>query len=423
MRRISISRSLSILALVAMLSSLASPLSTASEVILPDSYSEAAFTDFITQLDLASLNKPNSNITFDLSPSLTKDQRNLIIEDVNLSGRFWAKQLNDVKILVLGSTTEDFSYLSNKLALILTPTSLTGGWLESKAEQAKLKPNSFHGGMAAGYSKNGQSVIGVYIPAKQNLSNGSILQTTSHEFTHIVQRELFKGNMSPMQCWVREGQAHYIGYHMAGRNSKAAFANYWVGMLDMVNPESGFTGVYKYSADDFTQWFINNRELSMVSSCDGIEYYVFGALAYEVLYGKFGSKSVNLYFANLYKTLDICKDGSDQYLKDCRVVTSIAFKDAFGIAEDEFYDLVGQHIYNSYRWAVKIPRLSDQEAAKIAPLPFKDVMLSNLKPPTLAITAKPSPIKSNISKKPAKKYPPKENINKNLYYGSRFRIF
>lgn len=277
MRRKSFSRSLSILALVAMLSSLASPLSTASEVTLPDSYSDAAFTDFITQLDLASLNKPNINITFDLSPSLTKDQRNLIIEDVNLSGRFWAKQLNNVKILVLGSTTEDFSYLSNKLAMILTPTSLTGGWLESKAEQAKLEPNSFHGGMAAGYSNNGQSVIGVYIPSKKNLSNGSILQTTSHEFTHIVQRELFKGNMSPMQCWVREGQAHYIGYHMAGRNSKAAFANYWVGMLDMVNPESGFTGVYKYSADDFTQWFINNKELSMVSSCDGIEHYVFGA--------------------------------------------------------------------------------------------------------------------------------------------------
>ena len=420
----SLPRSVSLLALVALLSSLVTPSAEAAEVSLPDSYSESAFVDFINQLDLAASSKANSNITFDLSPSLTKDQKDLIIDDVTLSGRFWARQLNDVKILVLGSTTQDFAFLNNKFSSILTPTSLTGGWLEKKAEQARLEPNSFHGGMAAGYSKNQESVIGVYIPAKQNLSNGSILQTTTHEFTHIVQREIFKGNMSPMQCWVREGQAHYIGYHMAGRNSKAAFANYWLGMLDMITYESGFSNIYNYSANDFTQWFLDNKERSMVSSCDGIENYVFGALAYEVLYGKFGSKSVDLYFENLYKVLDICKDGSDQYIPQCRVATSIAFKDAFGMSEESFYAIVGQHIYSTYKWAGKKPRVKDYEAAKIAPLPFKDKLLSNINPPILAINAKPSTAKINTTKKPlpAKSLPAKNNYKK-TYFGSRFSIF
>ena len=417
-------RSISLLTSLVLLSSLAPQSAQAAEVSLPDSYSETAFVDFVNQLDLAATSKANSNITFDLSPSLTKDQRDLIIEDVTLSGKFWAGQLNDVKILVLGSTTEDFSYLTDKFSYILTPTSLMGGWLENKAEQAKLEPNSFHGGMAAGYSKNKESVIGVYIPAKQNLSNGSILQTTTHEFTHIVQREIFNGNMSPMQCWVREGQAHYVGYHMAGRNSKAAFANYWLGMLDMINFESRFSNIYNHSAKDFTQWFLDNKERSMVSSCDGIENYVFGALAYEVLYGKFGSKNVNLYFDNLYKVLDICRDGSDQYIPQCRVATSAAFKDAFGISEDSFYVLVGQHIFNTYKWAGKQPRVKDQEASKIAPLPFKDKMLSNINPPVLVINAKPSTAKINTTKKPLPgKNLPLRNSHKKMYSGSRFSIF
>ena len=100
------------------------------------------------------------------------------------------------------------------------------------------------------------------------------------------------------------------------------------------------------------------------------------------------------------------------------------FKDAFGMSEESFYAIVGQHIYNTYKWAGKKPRVKDYEAAKIAPLPFKDKLLSNINPPILAINAKPSTAKINTTKKPlpAKSLPPKNNYKK-TYFGSRFSIF
>ena len=401
----------------------------ASEVKLADNYSEKAFMDFVVQLDLANKSTANNNIIFDLSPSLTPQQKKMITEDVKISGKFWSSQLNDIKILVLGSTTQDFPTLAGKLNGILTPLSLSGGWVEKKGEIAAREPNSFNGGMAAGYSKTGQSVIGVYLPLNQNLYNGGILQITSHEFTHIVQREILQGNMSPMQCWVREGQAQYIGWHMSGRNSKAAFANYWVEMLSMLNAEMGYRDVTNFTAEDFTQWFIDNKLRSMVRDCDGIENYIYGALGYEVLYGSYGSKAVDKYFANLLLAKESCADGSNQTIPACREATGEAFSKAFGISEGEFYKLAGEHIFQTFLWASKMPRFSETAAPKIAGLPFEQPSLSVnsasllIATPTITQTI-PAKVKTTTGKStPTIKVsaaPKVEKIITRYYFGNKF---
>ena len=391
----------------------------ATDVKLPDNFSEGAWLDFVEQLNLTKNVTSSANITLDLDPSLAINESKMITQDIAVSAKFWSSSLKpEYKIAVLASTTEKFAYFADKLNSLLTPSALWGGWLEHKTAQAKEHPDGFNGGMAPGFTLDGQAVVGVYLPQNQNLYNGGILQATTHEFTHVVQRSILGGSMAPMECWVREGQAEYVGWHMAGRNSKAAFANYWAQMLNMITEEPGFDTVKNYSQEDFVKWFRDTKMRSMVTGCDSVDNYIFGALAYEVLYANYGTLKVNDFFLKLGQIGDKCGNGLGDSIAPCRVLTSNAFAEAFGISEDYFYKLVGVHAFNSYQWAKGVPVFSESKASLIAPLPFVQEILTptpllgtNTSKNPLVVTPYPAsttsktqvPVKSPVIKKPVVK--------------------
>ena len=188
------------------------------------SVSEQAYADFLIFSKGGS--KAPANINFTIDPQLKSVYANQIKRDTLASVRMWSNdRAPSIKMDVYAAPTQHFQFIYDYMKQVLPPSQLANGWLDEKLRRSKSESSGVYGGGATGNSINGDDVFMAYVPNKYPINDAHWRSLVSHEYVHVVQRSLFHGSMAPMQCWVREGQANYIGWSYSGRSSVSSFAS------------------------------------------------------------------------------------------------------------------------------------------------------------------------------------------------------
>jgi hypothetical protein len=234
---------------------------------------------------------------------------------------------------------------------VLPASQLTNGWLDEKLRRSKSESSGFYGGGAPGNSINGDDVFMVYVPNKYPVNDAHWNSVVSHEYVHVVQRLMFRGSMAPMQCWVREGQANYIGWSYSGRASAASFASAWKTQIRDLDQARIYTKTQKYSKVYWQQWFLKNEFQDVSKDCEPVDNYIVGAFAFQYLYGTYGHVKVETFLHNLRDAAQSCGDGGPNFISTCITNRNKAFTSAFGISLHDAYPKFAQHIVSELRWA------------------------------------------------------------------------
>jgi hypothetical protein len=156
--------------------------------------------------------------------------------------------------------------------------------------------------------------------------------------------------MVAMQCWVREGQANFIGWSYAGRASKASYVHAWKSQLQDLENEREYSPQQRLSASYWKNWFISSEKQDITKACDATQNYVAGAMAFQYLHGTFGYKMVNDFIRNLKAAVDTCGDGTPKYSSTCIPARNSAFEKAFGVSLRDMYPRFAAHIVNELKW-------------------------------------------------------------------------
>jgi hypothetical protein len=234
---------------------------------------------------------------------------------------------------------------------VLPASQLASGWLDEKLRRSKTESSGFYGGGAPGNSINGDDVFMVYVPNKYPINDAHWNSVVSHEYVHVVQRLNFRGSMAPMQCWVREGQANYIGWSYAGRASATSFASAWKTQIRDLEQSRVYTKTQKFSKVYWQQWFLKNEFQDVSKDCEPVDNYIVGALAFQYLYGTYGHAKVETFLHNLRDAAQPCGDGGPNFISACIAARNTAFTSAFGISLHDAYPKFAQHIVSELRWA------------------------------------------------------------------------
>ena len=150
------------------------------------------------------------NVIYKVDPLLNSTLLKEIKDDTTLSAQFWSDlRPIDKKIIVYAVPTSDFQFLMDQMKPTLPAQALEGGWLDYKYQRA-LKEPGFYGGGAPGFNQDGTAVFMMYAPNNMNPGDEMFLKTTSHEFVHVVQRDVESGYFGGLLSWQIEGQADYI---------------------------------------------------------------------------------------------------------------------------------------------------------------------------------------------------------------------
>jgi hypothetical protein len=212
----------------------------------------AAYKEF-TKSYKARMTPEVPNIEFIVEPNMDKVLLKQIVDNINVSAKYFAKErpLN-VPLKIWIAMSDQFQWIYNNMTEALPEQALEGGWLDMKLARAKSEPTRFFGGGAAGDTKDGVATLFFNGSTGHNWGDGFWAAVPGHEFTHVVQRYELGNTMAPMLCWVREGNANYYGGLIAGRNSQAAYRNFWLQMLSRI-PTMGEVPDYQAkSADGFS---------------------------------------------------------------------------------------------------------------------------------------------------------------------------
>ena len=316
---------------------------------LSSAVSEQARVEFISFFSQRPQVKPN--VSFIIDPRLKSVYSNQIKFDVTANARMWAKT-RDVQnpMNVYAAPTQNFDFIYRYMKLELDSQSLETGWLDSKAERARKEPTGFFGGGAPGNTKSGSAVLMVYIPNGISVTDDHVKSLTSHEYVHVAQRSVFKGTMSPMQCWVREGHANFIGWSYSGRANKATYIRAWKSQLRDLEIERQYSNSQRLSKKYWENWFITSEKQDTRTDCEPTQNYVIGALAFQYLYGTYGYVKVNSYLENLVSAIEPCGDGSPKFSATCIPARNAAFEESFGIALRDIYPKFASHIVTELKW-------------------------------------------------------------------------
>ena len=323
-----------------------------SEPSLSSTISENARREFNEFLRHAPRLKPN--VTFIFDPSLNAVYANQIRADVNRNASLWS-ELRNVKepMNVYAAPTQHFDFIYQYLKQDLDSQSLESGWLDKKAERARKEPAGFFGGGAPGYAKNGNAVLMVYVPNGTSPTDEHWNSLTSHEYVHVAQRSVFKGTMAPMQCWVREGHANFIGWSYSGRADLSTYIRTWKAQLRDLEIERQYSDSQRLSKKYWETWFLSSEQQDTRTDCEPTQNYVIGAIAFQYLYGTYGYAKVNTYLRNLVSAIAPCGDGSQKYSSTCIPARNEAFRKSFGIALHDAYPKFASHIVTELRWFTK----------------------------------------------------------------------
>ena len=313
--------------------------------------SERARTNFLAFLHHASGATPNA--TFIIDPLLRKVYSNQIAADIRTNARMWTDLRDPSKPLdVYAAPTQHFQFVYDYMKRVLPAQQLESGWLDAKAERARKESTGFFGGGAPGDAINGNAVLMVYVPNGRSTNDEHWNSLTSHEYVHIAQRSVFNGNMAAMQCWVREGQANFIGWSYAGRASKSNYVHAWKSQLQDLENERPYSLKQRLSTKYWEKWFITNETQDITKVCDATENYVAGAMAFQYLYGTYGYKKVNTFILELAAAVAPCGDGTPRYSNTCIPARNSAFEKAFGISLRDAYPRFSTHIVRELKWFI-----------------------------------------------------------------------
>ena len=314
------------------------------------SVSERAFADFLALSKGGS--KAPANINFTIDPQLKSVYANQIKRDTLASVRMWSNdRAPSIKMFVYAAPTQHFQFIYDYMKQVLPPSQLANGWLDEKFQRSKSESSGFYGGGAPGNSINGDDVFMVYVPNEYPVNDAHWNSVVSHEYVHVVQRLIFHGSMAPMQCWVREGQANYIGWSYSGRSSVSSFASAWKAQIRDLDQARIYTKTQKFSKVYWQQWFLKNEFQDVTKDCEPTDNYVVGALAFQYLYGTYGHAKVESFLRNLRDAVQPCGDGGPTFITSCIAARNAAFTSAFGVSLHSAYPKFAQHIVSELRWA------------------------------------------------------------------------
>jgi hypothetical protein len=311
--------------------------------------SERARTNFLSFLNHSPRATPNA--TFTIDPLLNKVYSDQIVADIRTNVRMWTDLREASKpIDVYAAPTQHFQFIYDHLKRVLPAQQLESGWLDVKAERARKESTGFFGGGAPGDALNGSAVLMVYVPNGRPTNDDHWNALTSHEYVHVAQRSVFNGSMAAMQCWVREGQANFIGWSYAGRASKSVYVHAWKSQLQDLENEREYSPQQRLSVSYWKNWFIANETQDITRVCDATQNYVAGAMAFQYLYGTYGYEKVNAFILGLQAAVAPCGDGTPKFSNTCAPARNSAFKKAFGISLREAYPRFATHIVRELKW-------------------------------------------------------------------------
>jgi len=297
------------------------------------------------------------NIEFIVEPNMDKVLLKQIVDNINVSAKYFAKErpLN-VPLKIWIAMSDQFQWIYDNMNQALPAQALDGGWLDMKLGRAKAEPDKFFGGGAAGDTKDGVATLFFNGSTGHNWGDGFWAAVPGHEFTHVVQRYELGNTMAPMLCWVREGNANYYGGLIAGRNSQAAYRNFWLQTLSRI-PTMGEVPDYQSKSAAYWAEFFVQGESKKPTECDPWINYVMGQMAFQYFYLglKDGWKGV-------------CPNPISNAGIPCES-WKIVFKKSFGKTPEELYPKLGQYIADEIKWAKDKRVYWNSEALKIAPIP------------------------------------------------------
>lgn len=321
----------------------------ADKSALASSTSERARTNFLSFLNHSPLGTPNA--TFTIDPLLNKVYSDQIVADIRTNVRMWTDLREASKPMdVYAAPTQHFQFIYDHLKRVLPAQQLESGWLDVKAERARKESTGFFGGGAPGDALNGSAVLMVYVPNGRPANDDHWNALISHEYVHVAQRSVFNGSMAAMQCWVREGQANFIGWSYAGRASKSVYMHAWKSQLQDLENERTYSTRQRLSTQYWENWFIANETQDITRVCDATQNYVAGAMAFQYLYGTYGYEKVNAFILGLQAAVTPCGDGTPKFSNTCTPARNSAFEKAFGISLREAYPRFATHIVRELKW-------------------------------------------------------------------------
>ena len=330
---------------------------------------EAAFKDFI-QTYMSRLTDEKPNINYIVEPNMDPVKVKEIKDTVDASAIFFANERPiAVKTNIWISMSRQFQWLYDNLKSSLSYESLDGGWLEAKLERSKKEPN-FMGGGAPGDGRDGVAVLFFNRGDNSSWGNSFWSQVPGHEYAHVVQRYELNGTMAPMLCWVREGNANFYGWLIAGRNSQGAFRNFWLQALSQMEQLGGVPNPTAKSAGYWSNLFIEN-ELKSPAECDPWLNYILGAMAFQYLAGTYGNQKIQDFYLGLRDGWrGTCSEPLNSRGLPCESWKKVFLK-SFGITGEDAYPKFGKYIVDELKWAQGKTVLWDSDALKIAPIPIR----------------------------------------------------
>jgi hypothetical protein len=328
----------------------------------------AAFQEF-TKSYKARMTTEVPNIEFIVEPKMDKGLLKQIVDTINVSAKYFAVERPlDLPLKIWIAMSDQFQWISDNMKAELPAGALEGGWLDMKLVRANDDPARFFGGGAAGDTKDGVASLFFNASTGHNWGDGFWAQVPGHEFTHVVQRYELGNTMGPMLCWVREGNANYYGGLIAGRNSQAAYRNFWLQTLSRI-PTMGELPDYQSKSADYWAEFFVQGETKRPSECDPWINYVMGQMAFQYLGGSYGDDAIRSFYLGLKDGWKgVCPYPTTAAGNPCES-WKLVFKKSFGVIPEELYPKIGQYIADEIKWAKGKPVYWDKEALKIAPIP------------------------------------------------------
>ena len=308
------------------------------------------------------------NVEFIVEANMDKVLLKQIVDNINVSAKYFAKErpLN-VPLKIWIAMTTEFQWIYDNMTAVLPSELLDGGWLDMKLNRAKAE-KGFQGGGAPGNDKNGGATLFFNAGPNSNWGDAFWSQVPSHEFTHVVQRYELGNSMAPMLCWVREGNANYYGFMLAGRNSQAAYRNFWLQAVSRISTLGEDPDFQSRSVSYWTDFFVQN-ETRKGSDCDPWINYILGSMAFQYLGGTYGNDAIQSFYLGLKDSwIGVCDYPVSQERLTCPAWKGV-FKKTFGITPEAAYPKFGQYIYDEIKWAKGKQVYWDEEALKIAPIP------------------------------------------------------
>ena len=349
-----------------MLSDLGSPIAVAARQV------------FLNQVAKSSTR--SSHLDFHVDPLLSASLSHHIMVETEFSSDFWAQvRPVDQKVEIYMAPTSDMQYLMDTMWPTLDENGKFGNWLPVKVARG-LKDHGFYGGGAPAFDINGNPVFMMYGPNDVQQGSGFWSQTTSHEFVHVIQRYILHGDFAPLYGWMVEGQADYLGANIGTRNSTTAFASYFAQLIQSMATNSTRPEMLNWKSSQFVKWFkdqeITHAPSDKYSGDIPLESYVFGAIAFEYLYGTYGFDAVTNLYQNMARiALAGCPSADSAANPTCTPARHQAFEKAFGITLDTFYQKLAPFIVQQIAWSKKTVKKLPSDLSKIAPLPWANVPL------------------------------------------------